>query len=132
MRTLVFVAMLIAAAVLPAQEHGAPAAGAKETSPETIAAARRAGRRLLLIDVRESSEFAAGHAEDAINVPLSRLLQRVKQLQIPKKTELVTMCASGGRSSRAALELEKMGYKTVSYCPLNKWKASGMKIEKGR
>lgn len=118
--------------VFPAQEHGAPAAGARETSPETIEAARKAGRKILLIDVREPAEYAQGHAEDAINIPLSLLQKRVKQLQIPKKTELVTMCASGNRSSRAAVELEKMGYKTASYCPLKKWQASGFKMQKGK
>jgi rhodanese-related sulfurtransferase len=50
-------------------------------------------------------------------------------MKVSKDTTLVTMCEHGGRSSRAALELEKLGYKTASYCTLDSWKKCGYKIE---
>lgn len=123
---------LAAPAQAAGQAHGAPAAGAQEISPQTIAAARKVGRSILLIDVRTPAEFAAGHAEDAINVPLERLRARMAELQVPKSTEIVTMCVGGARSSRAAVELKKMGYKTASYCPLKKWQEAGFKTQTAR
>lgn len=111
-------------------DHGAPAAGARETMPQAIADARRAGRKILLIDVRDPAEYATGHAEDAINIPLPRLRRRIEELEVPKTTEIVTMCASGNRSSRAAVLLAGMGYKTATYCPLKKWEQAGLKIER--
>jgi rhodanese-related sulfurtransferase len=114
-----------------ADPHGQRAAGARESTPQEVVAALKDEERLvLLIDVREPAEYAAGHAEDAINIPIGRLEQRIRELQVPKTTEIVVMCAHGNRSSRGAVQLEKMGYKAVTFCPLEKWEAAGLKTQR--
>jgi rhodanese-related sulfurtransferase/DNA-binding transcriptional ArsR family regulator len=45
---------------------------------------------LALIDVRPSSEFAAGHIEGAVSVPLDELIDRVSEL--PAELEVVAYC----------------------------------------
>jgi len=55
---------------------------------------------LLLVDVREPREFAAGHLPGAINLPMSQLERRL--LELPAGSTAVFMCRSGGRSLRAA------------------------------
>lgn len=55
--------------------------------------------QLLLIDVREPYEFAAGHLNHAINIPLQQVA--VQLAQLPPIATLVFMCRSGGRSSQA-------------------------------
>ena len=54
---------------------------------------------LLLVDVRELREFAAGHLPGAINMPMSELDRRLAEL--PAGSTAVFMCRSGGRSLRA-------------------------------
>ena len=60
-----------------------------------------AGRApLVLVDVREPREFAAGHLPGAINMPMSELDRRLAEL--PAGSTAVFMCRSGGRSLRAS------------------------------
>ena len=59
-----------------------------------------------LIDVREASEFALGHAPGAIHVPYEELEHRVDELP---RGDIVVYCASGVRSSLAASLLERRG-----------------------
>jgi len=54
---------------------------------------------LMLVDVREPREFAAGHLPGAINMPMSELDRRLAEL--PAGSTAVFMCRSGGRSLRA-------------------------------
>jgi adenylyltransferase/sulfurtransferase len=54
---------------------------------------------LLLVDVREPREFAAGHLTGAINLPMSELDRRFAEL--PEHATAVFVCRSGGRSLRA-------------------------------
>jgi len=57
------------------------------------------GAPLMLVDVREPREFAAGHLPGAINMPMSELERRLAEL--PAGSTAVFMCRSGGRSLRA-------------------------------
>ncbi len=66
------------------------------------------------IDVREPSEFASGHVAGALNIPLSELQTASKQLKkVPKDSELVVYCRSGGRAASAISFFESLGYKKV-------------------
>jgi MFS family permease len=66
----------------------------------------------VIIDVRSPNEFAAGHVDGAINIPLESLAARASAL--PKDAVLVTVCGKGGgRSERAATELRALGWNSV-------------------
>ena len=63
----------------------------------------------LLIDVRSPEEFAAGHIDGAINIPLDTLPERASEL--PRGAIVVTVCGKGGgRSARAAEQLRAGGF----------------------
>ncbi|WP_028661498.1 rhodanese-like domain-containing protein [Saccharomonospora saliphila] len=65
---------------------------------------------LVLLDVRESDEWAAGHAPEAIHVPLSELPSRTAELaELPDDRPVHVICRSGGRSARAAAWLNAAG-----------------------
>ncbi len=67
-----------------------------------------------IIDVREAEEYESGHAENAINIPLSRLASSSEKLaEIPKDAEIILYCNSGNRANIAKKSLESMGYVNV-------------------
>lgn len=64
-----------------------------------------------LLDVREHSEFAAGHIQGAVNIPLPQLRARLGEL--PDDREIWTYCAAGQRSYYALRILRQHGYSCV-------------------
>ena len=54
----------------------------------------------VLLDVREDFEWAAGHAPDAVHIPLGQLPARLHE--IPQHRHVLVICRSGNRSARAA------------------------------
>lgn len=76
------------------------------------AAARATDAAALLLDVREASEWNAGHAPGAIHIPYEELVARGSEL--PRNRPIVTYCAGGIRSSLAASILETTGRHDVA------------------
>ena len=66
----------------------------------------------LLLDVRAPDEYEAKHIQDARNVPLNHLTDRVAEL--PRDRPIVVHCAGGYRSSIAASLLESQGFDQIS------------------
>jgi rhodanese-related sulfurtransferase len=83
---------------------------------------------ILLIDVREPSEYATGHIGNAINIPLPKLTQNLEQ--IPQNQPVVIYCTSGYRSAMAVMSLRLLGYDNVRGFPpsVNGWKAAGQPL----
>ena len=71
-------------------------------------------RKAVLVDVREQSEWDAGHIDSAIFLPLSELKNGVDKEKLagklPKEKIVYTHCVVGKRSVAAANILEKLGY----------------------
>ncbi len=70
----------------------------KEIAPSALRALLESGSALV-VDVREVNEFAAGHIEGAVNLPLSRF----STADIPDATgrTIILQCAGGKRSGMA-------------------------------
>lgn len=65
----------------------------------------------IIIDVREPFEYQAGHAEGAINLPPSELMNGAANLKnIDKDSELIVYCRTGSRSSASIQILKQMGF----------------------
>ena len=67
----------------------------------------------ILVDVRTNGEFASGHLEGALNIPLGGVKEGIQAQGVNKETPILLICASGSRSSSAALSLKFSGYKNV-------------------
>lgn len=82
-----------------------------------------------VIDVRESSEFEAGHIPSALNIPLRTLPQNLSQ--IPRDQPVVMYCSSGYRSAMGVMALHLLGYPNVQGFPpsIQGWIASGEPLE---
>ena len=63
------------------------------------------------LDVRERSEFAGGHIEKALHIPLGELPGRLREL--PRETPILAYCGHGERASTAASILERAGHKRL-------------------
>ncbi len=68
------------------------------------------GEKFVLVDVREDSEWQAGHAAGAIHLGKG-VIERDIEAKVPdKSTKLVLYCGGGFRSALAADALRTMGY----------------------
>lgn len=66
----------------------------------------------VLLDVRTKDEYKQGHVKDSINIPLDSLSQNLSKLKNDKA--IITVCASGMRSSSAASLLKNKGYEAYN------------------
>jgi phage shock protein E len=67
----------------------------------------------VLVDVRTPQEFAQGHVEGALNLPVAELPSLLARLPA-KDRPIVVYCQSGRRSAAARKTLEEAGYSKVS------------------
>lgn len=85
----------------------------REVSVADVAARLAAGGPLLLVDVREESEWQAGHLPQAIHLGKG-IIERDIETRIPDPhAEIILYCGGGYRSALAADNLQKMGYDNV-------------------
>ncbi|MBO4235929.1 MAG: FAD-dependent oxidoreductase [Firmicutes bacterium] len=68
-------------------------------------------KKAFILDVREPGEYAAGHIRGSVNIPLSQLWNRMKE--IPKNKTIYIHCRSGQRSYYALKYLQGHGYKDL-------------------
>ena len=72
-----------------------------------------------LFDVRTEEEFNAGHAKEAINVPLGDLIEPTEKVdlmlkEILKDDVIQVYCQSGGRAEVAKDTILSFGFKNVT------------------
>jgi phage shock protein E len=84
----------------------------KNTQVSTVNATQTRSTALY-VDVREPSEWQAGHIEWAILVPLADI-EAGRLDKIPKDTPVALYCRSGRRSGIAYDILKKAGYTNIS------------------
>ncbi|HZG91799.1 MAG TPA: rhodanese-like domain-containing protein [Pseudonocardia sp.] len=80
-----------------------------------------------LLDVRESDEWAAGHAPTAQHLPMSELPGRIAEL--PDADPLYVVCRSGARSARVVAYLVAQGRPAVNVDGgMQDWAARGRPV----
>ena len=90
------------------------------------------GEKLVLVDVREESEWARGHLPGAVHLGKGIIERDVEQAFPDKRTPLVLYCGGGFRSALAADNLQKMGYANVISMDggWRGWTEAGLPVEK--
>lgn len=78
--------------------------------PAVMSAELPAG--VFLLDVRENDEWAAGHAPDAVHIPVGTLSDRATE--IPRDREVYVICRTGTRSGYVVQALAGAGWNTVN------------------
>lgn len=90
-----------------------------------------AGRRPLLLDVREDHEWAAGHIPTARHLGKGILERDIEKLVPDLDADLVLYCGGGFRSALATDALLRMGYRRVTSLAggFRAWRDAGRRIE---
>jgi rhodanese-related sulfurtransferase len=83
---------------------------------------------MVIVDVRDESEFKEGHIPTAINIPVETFALRSEVL--PKEKKIVVYCNTGGRSYNAYRKLMKLAYPSIYQTTFAEWKETGMALEK--
>ena len=82
---------------------------------------------VILVDVREPAEWAAGHVEGARHIPLAQLGQRHGGLPVGRP--VIAVCRSGARSARAATLLAGQGREVSNLDGgMRAWAAAGLPV----
>lgn len=66
----------------------------------------------ILLDVRTKEEYAEGHIDGSINIPLQMIGNVTERIE-DQSAPIYTYCLSGARSRQAAASLKAMGYTKV-------------------
>ena len=89
-------------------------------------------RDAVVLDVRNASEYAAGHIPNARHIPAGEIEKRLKELDKLKSRPIVVSDQSGNRAASACALLKKNGFAEVF--PLKGgvlgWQQAAMPIEK--
>ena len=102
------------------------------TVAELAAALDRGGDNApLVIDVRQVTEFVAGHVPGSVHIGAGELPQRLEDL--PRNRPIATICQSGYRSAIAASLLLRAGFSNAIWVAtgLPAWRGQGFRVERG-
>jgi len=84
---------------------------------------------LVVVDVRDESEYIEGHIRGAINIPVVSFASRAGVLD--KNKTIIVYCNAGNRSYKAYRKLMNLGYKIFYQSLFTDWTKAGYEVEKG-
>lgn len=67
----------------------------------------------LILDVRTPREYAAGHLENSVLIPVQELQKRYRELEEYRNEDILIYCATGNRSTVAAKILIDNGFRRI-------------------
>ena len=79
---------------------------------------------VIILDVREKSEYASGHIKGAVLLPVGTINADTASGVISSKNSVVLVyCRSGNRSKKASAALDKLGYTNIyEFGGITSWK----------
>jgi rhodanese-related sulfurtransferase len=86
----------------------------QQIHPRDLAAKRKAGEAVHLLDVRQPWEHETAALPDSQLVPLDQLMQRAAEIKPAEGALLVVYCHHGVRSLSGAAILERQGHTNVA------------------
>ncbi|HKS53824.1 MAG TPA: rhodanese-like domain-containing protein [Steroidobacteraceae bacterium] len=96
-------------------------------------AVRLANSGALLLDVRDSQEYEAGHIIEARNLPAAELAAKAETLKKYKEKPVIVYCENGAASGGAANKLRAAGFTKVVTLRggLQSWRQENLPLVKG-
>ena len=89
-------------------------------------------RDALVLDIRDTGDYAAGHITQARHIPEAQLRDRMKELEKYRSRPIIVSCRSGTRASAVVGALRKQGFPEVFALRggIAAWQQAGMPLEK--
>ena len=99
----------------------------------TADAVRLANTGALVVDVRDSTEYEAGHIIEARHIPAAEIASRAESLKKFKEKPVIVYCDAGMSSAGAARQLRASGFNKVVTLSggLNSWRQENLPLVKG-
>ena len=85
----------------------------REISVDQTRAWLKQNPKIVLLDVREDSEWDAGHAAEAVHLGRGVLERDLEKMFPDVNTEIIMYCGGGYRSALACDVAQKLGYRSV-------------------
>ena len=103
-----------------------------QMKPDVLLQKLELGEEIFVLDVRRPDEYAAGHVEGAVNIPVHDLAKHIDELPDDPDTLIVVYCRSGVRSMFATSALLVLGYNKVYNMPggFMAWQDAKYPVEK--
>jgi rhodanese-related sulfurtransferase len=104
----------------------------KSFTAESLEALRAANSKAVLIDVREPQEFAEGHIQGSVLVPMGKIPHHAKAIA-DSGHPVVVICRSGARASSCAGVLRQQGAREVHVLSggVLAWQRAGKPVKTG-
>ncbi len=100
--------------------------------PDELARRLGEGEGLVVLDVRDADEFAAGHIPASVHIPYGELGARLDELS--HDAPIAAVCGGGKRSGLAASILQREGFAEVIHVGhggVGVWQSRGHPLERG-
>ena len=99
----------------------------------TTDAVRLANSGALLVDVRDSKDYEAGHIIEARHIPAAEIASRAESLKKFKEKPVIVYCDGGFTSAAAAKALRASGFNKVVTLSggLHSWRQENLPLVKG-
>jgi rhodanese-related sulfurtransferase len=90
-------------------------------------------RDALVLDVRDTGDYAAGHIANAKHVPEAQLADRIKELEKHRSRPIVVSCRTGSRAPAVSGMLRKKGFAEAFALRggIAAWQQASLPLEKG-
>ena len=104
--------------------------GAAITPTNLVNLANREGA--VLVDIRDTKEYSAGHIAGALSMPVSSIDARIGEMEPYKDKPVVLVCKMGQHASAAGRKLKALGFENVRRLSggMAEWTASSLPVVK--
>jgi len=86
----------------------------------------------VLVDIRDTKEYSAGHIAGALSMPISSIDARIGELESYKDKPVVLVCKMGQHASAVGRKLKALGFENVRRLSggMAEWTASSLPMVK--
>ena len=86
----------------------------------------------VLVDIRDTKEYSAGHIAGALSMPVSSIDARIGEMEPYKDKPVVLVCKMGQHASAAGRKLKALGFENVRRLSggMAEWTASSLPVVK--